>query len=316
MDGKDHYEELMRQIKVLKDRVRGVVYGQTNGVYIHGRPGTSKTYTVCSTLDKLAARYTYSNGHLTPIGLFDLLAEHRDKIIVLDDVSAIFGQPIALQLLLAALGSPHTGSRDRPVTYKTARETRKISFSGGVVCISNLPLDGHHHAVLAALKDRAFVINYEPTEEQIIALVMRLAEEGVGDVSPDDAKMVATYLIAECASRGVRPSVRLFVDKALRDFMLFAAGQCETHWRDLVVSNLEQTLVELKHPTNDLTRADQIEAERRMALDIHLSYATKAERLEAWKTRAGKSQAAYYRRLDELKKSGQFLASASNGKAG
>ena len=46
MDADNHYEELLRQMKVIKDRVRGVVYGQSNGVYLHGRPGTSKTYMV------------------------------------------------------------------------------------------------------------------------------------------------------------------------------------------------------------------------------------------------------------------------------
>lgn len=311
-----YYAELMEQVKVVKDRVRGVVHGQTNGVYLHGRPGTSKTYMVCSTLDTLAASYTYSNGHLTPIGLFDLIAENRDRIIVLDDVSAIFNQPIALQLLLAALGNPHTGSKSRTVRYKTAKETRIVPFTGGVICISNLPLDGHHHEVLAAIKDRAFVINYEPTDEQIIALITKLAEEGVGGVPTTKAKMVATHLLDECKARGVRPSVRLFVDKALKDFKLFEAGQCETHWRDLIVSNLEQQLIELKHPTNDLSRAEQVEAERRIALDIQLSFGSKADRIEQWHARTGKSQAAFYRRVAELKKEGRLSGAESAAVAG
>src|SRR3954464_11721428 len=180
MDTTNSLEELLTQQKIIKDRVRGVVHGQSNGMYIHGRAGTSKTYMVRSTLETLAVNYSYSNGHLTPIGLFDLIAEHQDRVIVLDDVSAIFNQPIALQLLLAALGNPHNGSKARLVRYKTAKETRVVPFTGGLICISNLPLDGHHHEVLAALKDRAFVVNYEPTDEQIHALIGKLAGEGVG----------------------------------------------------------------------------------------------------------------------------------------
>lgn len=315
MDSSNSLKELMQQIKVVKDRVRGVVHGQSNGVYLHGRPGTSKTHMVCSTLDTLAASYTYSNGHLTPIGLFDLISENRDRIIVLDDVSAIFNQPIALQLLLATLGNPHTESKSRTVRYKTAKETRLVPFTGGIISISNLPLDGHHHEVLAAIKNRAFVINYEPTDEQIIALITKLAEEGVGGVPPSKAKMVATHLLDECKARGVRPSVRLFVDKAVKDYKLFEAGQCETHWRDLIVSNLEQQLVELKHPTTDLSRAEQVEAERRIALDIYLSFGTRAERVEQWQARSGKSQAAFYRRITELKDSGR-LPGGGMGMAG
>ncbi len=157
-----HYEDLTRKVKVIKDRVRGVVHRQSNGLYLHGRPGTSKTFLVRSTLDMLKVNYSHHSGHLTPIGLFDLLEENRDRIIVLDDVSAIFNQPIALQLLLAALGNAHDGSKTRYVRYKTAKETRSVPFTGGVICISNLSLDGHHQEVLAALKDRVFVINYEP----------------------------------------------------------------------------------------------------------------------------------------------------------
>ena len=316
MDTNEHHEELLRQVKVIKDRVRGVVHGQSNGVYLHGRPGTSKTFTVRSTLETLAVSYSYSNGHLTPIGLFDLIAENQERIIVMDDVSAIFNQPIALQLLLAALGSPHDGSRNRLVKYKTAKETRVVPFSGGIICISNIPLDGHHHEVLAALKDRAFVVNYEPSDDQIIALIYTLAGEGVGGVSPDKARMVATFLIDQCKLRGVRPSVRLFVDTALMDFKLFDANQCETHWRDLVVSNLEQQVVRLQHPTKDLSRGEAVEAERRVALDIQLSFGSKAERIEQWQVRTGKSQAAFYRRVAELKKSGRLSGVESVGLVG
>lgn len=306
MDADNHYEELLRQVKVVKDRVRGVVHGQSNGVYLHGRPGTSKTFMVRSTLDMLAVNYTASSGHLTPIGLFDLLEENRDRIIVLDDVSAIFNQPIALQLLLAALGNPHDGSGVRHVKHKTASGTRVVPFSGGVICMSNLPLDGHHHEVLAALRDRINVINFEPSDEQIIALIRKLAEDGVGGVSPDKAKMVAIFLTAECKARGIRPSVRLFVDKALNDYKLWESENCETHWRDLVVSNLEQQLVELQHEVRDLTRAEQIEAERRIALDVFLSHGTREERVAEWERRTGKKQAALYRRLKELKLDGKL----------
>ncbi len=87
----DHYEELQRQLSVIRDRVRGVFYQQTNGLYLFGRPGTSKTHTVRVTLETLAAPYDYHRGHITPIGLFDLIATNRDRTIVLDDVASIFG---------------------------------------------------------------------------------------------------------------------------------------------------------------------------------------------------------------------------------
>lgn len=101
----------MSQSTVIKDRVRGVFHGRSNGLYLHGRPGSSKTHIVRTTLDLLAANYTAHSGHLTPIGLYDLLEENADRTLVLDDVSSILNAPIALQLLLAALGNPHDGTK-------------------------------------------------------------------------------------------------------------------------------------------------------------------------------------------------------------
>ena len=225
MASNDDLQDLLKQQMVIKDRVRGVVHKQCNGMYLHGRPGTSKTYLVLSTLDMLAVNYTYSNGHLTPIGFFELLAENRDRIIVLDDVSAIFNNPIALQLLLAALGTPHDGSRIRYVRYKTAKGDQVVPFSGGIICISNLPLAGHHDEILAALNDRVYVIGYEPTDEQIIALIYKLADDGERGVPPTKARPVAHFLVTECKRREIRPSVRLFVDKALVDFQLWESGK-------------------------------------------------------------------------------------------
>lgn len=311
----DHYEELLEKQKIVKDRVRGVVHRESNGFYLYGRPGTSKTYTVRTTLDTLAVPYTVHNGHLTEIGLFDLLHANRDRIIVLDDVTALFNKPIALQLLMAALGNPHDGSRTRYVCYKTAKGDVSVPFTGAIIGISNLPLKGHHNEILAAIRDRVYCLNYEPTEDQIKALINKIAEQGFPGVEPTEAKMVANYLLEECALREVQPSVRLFVDKAIPDFRLFKAGNTETHWRDLVASSVDEQLVELQFETKDLSRAEQTEAERRIVLDLCLGFPTRAERLAEWERRTGKSRAAYDRRLAELKKGGK-LKDGVNGTEG
>jgi hypothetical protein len=299
-------EELERQQTVIEDRVRGVIHRKITGMYLYGRPGTSKSYTVLSTLNRLGAEFTCHPGHLTPVGLFDLIEENHDRIIVLDDVLSIFNQPIAHQFLLAALGSTYNSTGTRTIKHKTANGLRVIQFTGGIICMSNLALDGHHHAVLAALRDRIYVINYEPTDEQILAMIMKIAESGVGDVSPKNSKMVAVYLAQQCLAKSIRPSIRLFVDKAIKDFDLWDKGQCETHWRDLISSNLEQQLIELQHEVRDLSRAEQTEAERRIALDVFMAFETREQRVSEWNQRTGKSQPAFYRRVKELKADGRL----------
>jgi hypothetical protein len=92
----DALQELERQLAVVRDRVRGVARRHYTGFYLFGRPGTSKTYTVRTTLDELRILYEYHLGYLTPMGLFDLLDEHHDRILLRDDVSEILGNRIAL----------------------------------------------------------------------------------------------------------------------------------------------------------------------------------------------------------------------------
>lgn len=306
MSETNHLESLNRKLTVIKDRVRGCVHRKATGVYLYGRPGTSKTYTVRHTLDTLAVKYAYSNGHLTPIGLFDLIAENSNRIIVIDDINSIFNAPISLQLLLAALGNGHDGSGVRHVRHKTAKGDRVVAFDGAIIGVSNLALDGHHSDALRALKDRIHVCHYEPTDLEVVALCRQIASQGLWGVKPDKCQTVLNYLLKELESHELRPSVRLYIDKAMRDYDLWASGHSEAHWQDLVRNSVEQQLVELTRPTTDLGRQERLDAERRIALEIHQTHDSKADRIGAWASATGGSQAGFYRRVAELKKLGRL----------
>jgi|SRR5579871_3800745 len=305
-DGKNCLGDLLEQQKIVVDRVRAVALGFSTGLYLHGRPGTSKTYTVRTTLAELGARYAYHNGHLTPIGLFDLLSENREQVIVLDDVSNIFDKPAALQLLLAALGNGPETDQPRMVTYKSARGDRTVRFSGGIICVSNRSTDQCRQTMFSALTDRIPVIAYEPTNDQIVALIRHLAENGVRDVGIEDTIEVATFLIDECGKRNVRPSIRLFVDRAISDFKFHRSGQSETHWKDLISSNLERKPLRLEHPAREIGRAQRVEEERQVALEILQTHDSLEDRLAEWNRRTGRSRAALYRRRAELHSAGSL----------
>lgn len=301
-------ETLHRQQSLIRDRIRAVVHGEANGIYLHGRPGSSKTYVVRTTLENLGQRYTYSNGHLTPIGLFGLIEENPQSVILLDDVSSIFQQPTALQILLAALGTPHDGSRTRTVRYKTANDDRVAFFDGSIIAISNLQLAGHSNQVLEALQDRVHVMAFEPADEEIEAAIHEIAGTAPRGVESSHAVEVAVFLLEQCRALGVRPSVRLFVDKALPDFRLWHAGNSESHWQDLVRSGVRQMVIPQQHGLRDMTRRDQIAAERNTVLNICAAYAKRSDRLAAWSAQTGKSQSAFYRRFQELQREGLLSA--------
>jgi hypothetical protein len=293
--------ELQQRLAVVRDRVRGVARRHYTGFYFFGRPGTSKSYTVRTTLDDLNVAYEYHLGHLTPMGLFDLLAEQRDRVIVLDDVSEVLSNKLALQLLLAALGTQPGATGARIVKYRRQGREETVHFTGGIILISNLEL--HPSPLIDALKSRVHYLRYEPSEEQSTALIREIASRGRAKpkMSPDECHEVAEFLIFESQRLGCRLDIRLLVDKALPDFVQYRNHNTETHWKDLVLATLEAQVLSLQFTRGpSATRRMVKDKEQQIVRAIVSAYGTKTERIAAWQEQTQKSERAFYRRLKEL----------------
>lgn len=296
-------EDYLEQLALMEDRVRGVVNGYNTGAYFYGPTGVSKSHTTLKTLNTLGARYHQQKGKITPPVLFDLIAKHHDKVIVLDDVSAIFDHPVARQIFLAALDANELSGRI--VEYKTANSIRPpVLFTGGIIAISNIPLDGHKNEILAAVKSRVPHLHINPSDEQIFALMRSVAENGLKGLPPKDCLEVCNFVINEVQKANAKPSMRLYVDGALADYRQWRDGKSVCHWKDLTVSRLEGKQVEILHPKNDISRAERTDSERRICVDICIEFSETKERIEEWKARTGLSQAAFYRRKAEAEKMG------------
>ena len=300
-------EGLDQRLAVVRDRVCGVARQYATGFYLHGRPGTAKTFTVRKILDGLRVPYHYHDGHLTPMGLFDLLEEQFDRVIVLDDVSEIFRQPVALQLLLAALGNQRGGAGVRLVRYRRQGRVADVTFSGGIIFISNLELTTA--PLLQAIKSRVNVLQYSPTDRQIAALMGRVCSGGwpvkAPQVTPAECFEVATHVIKECERRDCRLDMRLLVDKALPDFTQWRNGDTEADWRDLVTATIEEQVTELKHAlrSRPQTRQEKTESEEELVRTLMTEFSNDRKRmLVAWRERTtGKSDRAFDRRLQTVR---------------
>ena len=160
--------ELNRRQGIVRDYVRAVARQYATGLYLFGRPGTAKTHTVRAVLEQdIREPYTYQRGHLTPMGLFELIAEHPDDVIVLDDLTSVLDSDVALQILLSALEHPAPGDRTRSRVVKYRRQGReeRVAFRGGLICISNREL--HDDEMLGAFKSRVHTLNYDPADAQL-----------------------------------------------------------------------------------------------------------------------------------------------------
>lgn len=297
-------QDLRRRQGVLRDYVRGVARQYATGLYLFGRPGTAKTHTVRDVLEReIREVYAYRRGHLTPMGLFELIAGHPDEVIVLDDLGSIFRSEVALQILLSALESPKGRDRGRVVAYKRQGHEQRVVFRGGIICISNRVLHGEE--LLGAFKSRVNVLNYDPGDAHLGALMLGLAELGWPADRPAvpaaECRELARFVITELLRRGSPFDLRLLLDKALPNYQQVKDGEAESDWRDLVTVSIEEHLAELRHKAEGpQSRAARLEEERHVLLEILRDHATREERVEEWTRRTGKSERAFYRRLAEV----------------
>jgi hypothetical protein len=299
----------------IRDRVRGVALRRYPGFYLYGRAGTSKTYTVRGMLDTLKASYHYADGHMTARGLFELLCERPTSLIVLDDVGSLFTDRVALQLLLAALGKQSTAKGGRIVKYRKKDDEKSVEFSGGIIAISNLSLQGG--PLLEALKSRVHCMKFDPTDAELAALMRALATIGwpiSGDrlLTPEETAEVTEFVIGESERLGVRLDMRVLLDKALPDYLQHRNQETESHWRDLVISTLSERATEATQKSPVLTAEQQREKERRIIAEIRQLGGSTDQQIEQWRSRTGKSQRSFFRRKHEVESFGYEPTSDSD----
>ena len=298
--------ELRRRQAIVWDYVRGVARQYATGLYLFGRPGTAKTHTVRAVLEQeIREIFTYQRGHLTPMGLFELIAAHADEVIVLDDLGAVLKSDVALQILLSALEHPTARDRSRVVKYRRQGREERAVFRGGIICISNREL--HDDELLGAFKSRVHTLNYDPTDAQLGALMLDIADRGWPcgsanpEIAPEAARMVAHYLIGEMLRLSCPFDLRLLVNKAFRDYQQWKDGEAESDWRDLITASIEEHLVAVRHADEPpMSREERKRAEHSILQEIMRVHPSRDERVRAWIEQTGKSERAFYRRLAEM----------------
>src|SRR5581483_11721154 len=132
--------------------------------------------------------------------------------------------------------------RVRTVKYRRQGREERAAFRGGIVCISNRGL--HDDELLGAFKSRVHVLNYDPADAQLGALMLGLAEMGWPADRPTvpaaACQEVARFVIGEMLRLGCRFDLRLFFDKALPLYQQWKDDETESDWRDLVSAGVEE----------------------------------------------------------------------------
>jgi hypothetical protein len=203
---KELLERIDAMLQLIRDRVQGVAEGFSNGFFLYGEGGTSKSYTVETTLKELGKPYKLSNSRLTGRGLFDLLRDHPDLVHVLEDVETLLADKNSLGVLRSALWgqSGEDNVQERLIVWQTFRQREEVIFTGGVIMVANCPLDNIPQ--LRALKTRVPVMHFQATNEQMAALMRHIARQGHrhGDyrLTPEQCLEVAREIITRSRRLG------------------------------------------------------------------------------------------------------------------
>jgi hypothetical protein len=160
--------------------VKMVAKGQTASCVVTGEGGLGKSFTVMKALRDAGLRdvsempigevipprgcFRVVKGFSTAKGLYRILFENQNSIIVFDDCDSILKDPDALNLLKGALDSYDK----RYITWNTSINDdglpRSFEFKGGVVFVSNMAAD----KISQAIRSRAMNVDLSMTTDQKI----------------------------------------------------------------------------------------------------------------------------------------------------
>lgn len=196
---------------------------------ITGEGGLGKSYSVVQALRAEGLRdiseiepgtqvegskcYRVIKGFSTAKGLFKILFENKNNIIVFDDCDSVLKDPDALNLLKGALDS----YEKRLITWNTSLKDdglpRVFEFKGGVIFISNMP----QSRIDQALKTRSMNVDLSMTLDQKLERMSYIVEKSGDDFSflPEitvEVKRSALQLITNNKTTAREVSLRTLVN--------------------------------------------------------------------------------------------------------
>ncbi len=301
-----YLEQYEAKLQLVRDYTRGVALGYSAGFYLHGAGGISKSFTVLGELERLKVTYKLFNSRMSGRGLFDTLQQFPDAVHVLEDMERVVNDKDAQGVLRSATWSQKTkeGKQKRTVTWATARGVDSFVFNGGIIMLSNRPLDDLPE--LRAIQTRISYLELLVSENEIAALMRKVAgggfHHGQQVMTPEECLEVCEFLIGESKRLLCHLDLRL-LDNSFRDFLQHREGCSASHWKTLVAARLHGRQGELLEAAPG--RQQEVEEDMAMMETALREQPTVQAAQEAWCGATGKSRATFFRakRAFEARKS-------------
>ena len=161
-----HFSEMTKLIKKTHTNIN------MNSFIIDSLSGMGKSYQTLRVLTKdlnlkINKDFKMVSGHMTPLQLYHLLYEYRDRGLVIDDISSLLNNPISNSVLLSATWSP---TDTRTVAWTSTTEKLKVQdnfiFSGYLIfCVNGIS----HTSEAFVSRSYHYVLHFDWKEKLEIA---------------------------------------------------------------------------------------------------------------------------------------------------
>lgn len=290
-----HLQSYENKLVLIRDYVRGVAMRYATGFFLCGSGGLGKSHTVLKELEKLGADYKLFNSRLSGRGLFQALADSPNTTHILEDMERVVSDRDSQGVLRSALWSQRgeDGKLKRVVTWGTAKGIESIIFTGGIIMLSNRPLADMPE--LHAIRTRISHLHLQTTDQEIAALMRRIAREGFQhgeqSMAVAECQEVCEYLIAESQTKLAHLDLRLLTNSFL-DYLLWKTGYSDSHWQILVATRLDGR----NGGEESISPRDRQHVEDMQTLEALLAqYPTVLAAQAEWCRIRGKSRASFFR---------------------
>lgn len=247
-----------------------------NLVAVVGTAGLRKSRIFVNALERTKVPYCLLKGHLKPFILYQLLYQHRDQLIVIDDADSLFSDRSCIPLLKSLLERETTkvvSWHSRAIDDDTIPRSFTTRSKVAILCNEWRTVNENMRAV----EDRGHFIHFVPSVIEVHHNVQKSGwfdDEEVFDFIQDHLHLI------------VEPSMRYYVKAA----EMRRAGIDDWQGKTLQMVNCDM---------------ERLAIVRRLLNDP--SYASEAERVIAYVELTGRSQATYYRDRDLLTGAGSKL---------
>jgi hypothetical protein len=211
----------------VSDMVTMLSQGNQSSVIVSGPGGLGKSFTVMDALKKsglkdvslldeadvgssinTAKTFRVIKGYSTPKGLYRILYENRNSVVVFDDCDSVLKDPVSLNLLKGALDSYSRRIISWRADFKDEDLPNVFEFKGRVVFISNLPSYAMDQAVIS----RSMAVDLTMTNMQKVERMKWLLNQQ--DFMPEFAmvyKVDAINLIEDLVDKVKELSLRSLI---------------------------------------------------------------------------------------------------------